>query len=298
MTTATTTTVVDQTSDAAFRVWIAEMITQLVTTCGVTQTADTGQVNTATVTRPAINSVAGYSILRFNDTAQATSPIFIKIEYGAGAAITQPIMMITVGTGSNGSGTLTGTLSPRTSIVGATIASTSTGYVSRWCYNTTDGVLSFTWKLNGAGAGSNLATLVLARTNDGTGAPTTAGYFLMTNGNTSVAILASGGATYCYSYGSSSFVVSGITAYAGPVLGLASFNSGGNIYVVPVLFALPVPGVLAMFGLAFAADIPIGTTVTVALVGSTTHTYVSCGTMFGATAPGGITGGTMLMIWE
>src|SRR5882757_2238071 len=151
--TVTTNTVVDQSTDAAFRVWIAEAITVLFTTLGVTQTADTGQINTATVTRPAvINTAAGYVIGRFNDTAQSTSPVFFKLEFGTGTVQpTNPAMWITIGTGSNGSGTLTGVIGTRVSTGGfGAIASTITPYVTSGCYNTTAGFLGFVWKMGAA----------------------------------------------------------------------------------------------------------------------------------------------------
>ena len=107
MTTASTNTAIDHTSDAGFRTWVAEIITQLLAV-GLTQTADTGQINTASVTRPAINTMAGYAIFRFNDTLHATNPIFLKLQFGTGGSTTTPAMQLQVGRGSNGSGTLTG----------------------------------------------------------------------------------------------------------------------------------------------------------------------------------------------
>lgn len=297
MTTATTTTVIDQSTDAAFRTWVAEIITALVTTCGVTQTADTGQINTATVTRAAINTAAGYVILRFNDTAQSTSPIFIKLEFGSGSATTEPSMWITVGTGSNGSGTLTGTTTTRQNIVGGTHASSVTSYVSRWCYNATDGILAMCWKIGGV-SGGNLGTILIARTTDSSGASTTNAYVSMTNGSTTSPI-GSTGTVQIYSYTSSALLTLGnALQYVAQLYASTSLNTGGNIYVIPMFFTSPVPGIMAMVGFAILADIALGTTVTLALVGSTTHTFVSVGQFYGASAPGNISGGTWLMIWE
>jgi hypothetical protein len=78
---------------------------------GLVQTADTGQANLATITSPGSpNSAGGYEIFRFNDTLQATAPVFIKVEYGGGnqAGNSNPAIWITVGTGTNGAGTITG----------------------------------------------------------------------------------------------------------------------------------------------------------------------------------------------
>jgi hypothetical protein len=77
---------------------------------GMVQTADTGQINWLTVTVPTvINERKGYEIWRFNDALQATAPVFLKISYGsANAAASYPGIWITIGTGSDGAGNLTG----------------------------------------------------------------------------------------------------------------------------------------------------------------------------------------------
>lgn len=97
---------------------------------GLVQTADTGQINPATVNAAgATGTSQGYEIWRFADGEQATAPIFFKVEYGSGASsITRPSMWITMGSGSNGAGTLTGQLTTRTTIAsGVTLAVGSRG---------------------------------------------------------------------------------------------------------------------------------------------------------------------------
>jgi hypothetical protein len=107
------TIVFQQTSDATFRTWVAAVLDQL-NDIGLTQTADTGQIDTATVSTPgAINTSQGYAIFRFNDTLQATKPIYFKIEFGSGTATTTPSIWMTIGTGSDGAGTITGTMLSR-----------------------------------------------------------------------------------------------------------------------------------------------------------------------------------------
>lgn len=91
---------------------------------GLTQTADTGQINLSTVTAPTGgNQSQGYEIWRFNDTLQATKPVYLKVEYGSGSGSQhQFALWFTIGTGSNGSGTITGTLFSRTQYYGANTA--------------------------------------------------------------------------------------------------------------------------------------------------------------------------------
>lgn len=100
------------TTDAKFRTWGLACSTAL-QACGLTKTTDTGQVNWATVTKPvAINTKAtsGYEIYRFADTLQSTKPVFLRIDFGSGgvASGNSPCTWLTVGTGTDGAGTITG----------------------------------------------------------------------------------------------------------------------------------------------------------------------------------------------
>lgn len=109
---------IDHTSDVGFRGWATSYMSQLLNCQDVlfnallVQTTDTGQINLGTVTRPAVNTAAGYQIFRLKDNS-----LFFKVEFGTGSSAGIPMMWLTVGTGSNGSGTLTGQTSTR-NIVG------------------------------------------------------------------------------------------------------------------------------------------------------------------------------------
>lgn len=98
----------DNTTDANFRAW-GSGISAALAACGLVQTGDTGQINWTTVTRP-LSAVTyqGFEIWRFNDSLQATCPVFIKIRYGSGGNNQYPGVEITVGQATNGAGTLTG----------------------------------------------------------------------------------------------------------------------------------------------------------------------------------------------
>lgn len=99
-------------SDAYFRLW-GKGISDALQALGVTKTADTGQIDWATVATPALtNTYQGYEIRQFTDGLQATNPILIKIEYGSsGAGAGYPCLKITVAHTSDGAGTLTGDIS-------------------------------------------------------------------------------------------------------------------------------------------------------------------------------------------
>ena len=129
MTTSTTLTPVDHTSTTGFRAWGSEVSAQLAA-IGLVQTADTGQINWTTVTWTATANVSsGYEIWRFAD-----STLYFKLEYGTGPnGSGYPSMWMTVGTGSNGSGTITGgaAISARTIITcSSTPVSTLTNFPS------------------------------------------------------------------------------------------------------------------------------------------------------------------------
>jgi hypothetical protein len=72
--------------DATFRAWGSGIAAQIAA-MGLVQTSDTGQINWVTVARPALNTIAGYEIWRFNDALQATKPVFIRIDYGTSSPV-------------------------------------------------------------------------------------------------------------------------------------------------------------------------------------------------------------------
>jgi len=116
-----------QTTDAEFRAWGSATKAGLAA-AGFVQTSDTGQIDWTTVLAPTVATTAqGYEIWSLNDAAQSTCPIFFKIEYGSGSTTpsARPNIWITVGTGSNGSGTINGV-----TILSRTAFNTSTNGVA------------------------------------------------------------------------------------------------------------------------------------------------------------------------
>jgi hypothetical protein len=127
MTTATTTVIMSNSSNANFRAWGSWMSSTL-TTLGFPKTADTGQVDWTTVTAPGAGSTSsGYEIRTFNDSLQSTSAVYFKLEWGSGTNASTPQMWITVGSGSDGAGTITGsaTVARATITNGAFVATSS-----------------------------------------------------------------------------------------------------------------------------------------------------------------------------
>ena len=123
--------------DATWRTWAQGIHAQL-TACGLVVASDTGQVDLTTANRPAANNYAGYKIYRFNDDLHNTGgkQLFIKWEYGVGAAVDRPGQRVTLSTGTNGAGTPTGIVASAFTLVSG--ASSGAG-VSRPSYCSGDG---------------------------------------------------------------------------------------------------------------------------------------------------------------
>lgn len=107
----------DCSSDINFRAW-GSAISNGIAGLGWIKTADIGQVNWTTVTKPTVaNTFTGYEIWRANDSLQGTDPIYFKISYGIGWINTQVNFQITVGTASDGSGNITSAPNTNTSVL-------------------------------------------------------------------------------------------------------------------------------------------------------------------------------------
>jgi hypothetical protein len=96
----------DNSTDAHFRSWGSAMSAAWAG-LGFVQTADTGQVNWTTVTRPLVLSTyQGYEVWKANDSLQSTCPIIFKIEYGSASTLANPGVRFTFGKGSDGAGSI------------------------------------------------------------------------------------------------------------------------------------------------------------------------------------------------
>lgn len=89
---------------ANFKSW-AQAISSFMTTAGWLQGSDTGQVNWSTIsTVPGTNAYV-YEIWQPND---GLTNFFLKVEYGNNGGTNNPAVRLSIGTGTNGAGTLTG----------------------------------------------------------------------------------------------------------------------------------------------------------------------------------------------
>jgi len=98
-------------TNAEFRL-MSSFMADVMQSGGITKTADTGQIDLTTANFPGSNDTyAGYEIRAFTDALQATAPVYLKIEYGRGPGANCFAVRLTWGSGSDGSGTITGTFS-------------------------------------------------------------------------------------------------------------------------------------------------------------------------------------------
>lgn len=221
------------TSDAHFRQWGSDLHAAFLG-AGLTQTADTGQIDWVTVTRPTgANTTAGSEMWRFNDSLQATAPIFIKVDFrsGSNSSGNNVGVQIQVGTGSDGALSLTGLTS---NVLGAhNMSSTAfSGTYNRvWaCYK--EG--SFNILADGmatTAAGNHSCTFGVSRSIDmTTGAYNADGCYI------TVPAAVNSSSVYLYSQAmnfSTSTLGATTTANAAPPGDLTTIDSGETVYVLP-----------------------------------------------------------------
>lgn len=281
-------------SDAEFRAWGSELSGKLAAV-GLVQHTDTGQITWATVARPAANTAAGFEIWRFNDALQGAAPIYLKIEYGTLNAATVPNIWLTVGTGTNGAGTLTGTVSDRNTTC-FTIAPAAGNFPSYLC--AAPNFVGLCWKSGAAGATGGQAFFAVSRTFDSAGAATADGFFVIWGSvNNSTVCLAQSVRTAAMAV---KYTASALYSIA-PMQPVGSLV-GADFQVYPVLGITPRAFVLPTLATVIASEVPAGTTFDVAMVGATARTLLSVGSGFRpvtvGTGPGTISTYGIAMLWE
>lgn len=102
--------VADNSTLANFKSW-ASAISAFFTTAGWTQSTDTGQVNWSTIaTVPGSNAFV-YEVWQPGD---GLTTFYLKVEYGNFGNANSPSLRLSIGTSTNGAGTLTGFYTPAT----------------------------------------------------------------------------------------------------------------------------------------------------------------------------------------
>lgn len=275
MTTQTWTTAVAHASDTDFRAWGSELSGKLAA-AGLVQTADTGQINWSTVTRPSTNTAGGYEIWRFNDSLQGTAPILIKIEYGTGSNATYPQIWATVGSGSNGAGTLTGTVSARDAVV-SNYTCGAGNYPSYLCVAA--GHFGLAWKVGAMSSNSGAGIFVVVRTHDTAGAPTATGalvYWGTISGASGTTIVSA----QSLRFAASAAVYAATTVYSLVPGQVTSSVVGADPQVYAHFGISPAVWTVPTMATVLVSEIPQFSSFPVAMVGSTPRTLLSLAAWF------------------
>jgi|GEM_PF-2694776 len=284
-------------SDATFREWGLELSTRL-STVGLVQTADTGQINWTTVNRAGTGALAGYEVWRFADPLQATVPIFILIEYRTGGTTTTPELRFRVGEGSNGSGALTGIQSTTRNIMGSAGATTDTAYSSYICL--VDGFLGIEHK---ASINNLTGSFFISRSSDSAGDETAEGLMISWGAGTAGGI----GARVCHRRASPSPGALEVqVSVANAMLGFMPFAPvstivDGDTQVALGFMSLPRPNPIFSLCGVYTSELAPGGTFTTTLVGSTPRTFIALSTQsgpFGSISSLSVGGLAFAMLWE
>lgn len=268
----------DNSTLANFKSW-ASTISAFFATAGWTQSTDTGQVNWSTIAAVPGSGSYVYEIWEPND---GLTNFFLKVEYGTNAASgsTGPSIRISIGTSTNGAGTLTGFVTGLQTIppVQTTVTSTVTQFQ---CYFSgvagRIGVLM--WRDDTTNAGPLF--FGVERSINSSGAYTSSYVTLISSGNTGSASCESWMQSVVFGVGvSNQIVASAVSTNSLPALdtGLASDVFNGNFAISPVFpnvgfFDNP----MTIVALAAASDITEGATFAILAANmpyGVSHTYL------------------------
>lgn len=101
-------------TDVAFRA-IGSDLSGMLASLGLVKVPFTGQVDWATVARPAAaRTTQGYEVWRFNDALQATAPVYLRLGYGSGYSATDFGLTAAIGAGVTADG---GLVAPKTDAI-------------------------------------------------------------------------------------------------------------------------------------------------------------------------------------
>lgn len=284
---STTVDISSFTTDAKFRTW-GSTISAALASAGLVQTADTGQVNWVTVSRPVTaGAQAGYEIWRFNDALQSTAPIYIRLVYctGGQAAGQNPMFQFSVGTGTDGAGNLVNPISSALNgpSVSNTSASTNPSQIIL-ATHTAGYALLYTSSTIAGSPGISTGMMAIERSrNQTTGAATSSGVLIWRGTFNSTTIASS--TTYAAAFAPFVVFSGGVNTPMMPPGDSANYGA----YLFPVYICLPQPTVaVGMVGYMVASAASWSTFTAKPIGSTTTHTYICIpdvyASMYGADA--------------
>jgi hypothetical protein len=269
---------VKTTTDAAAQDAFISGTKNLLTAVGLVQTADTGQIAlpvTTPITPTASTSGSyGYLVFRFPDALQATTPIFVKVDFRTDASGGQPMAQFTVSSTTNGAGVL-GSPSMQTPISSQSTLY-QTGLNNYACY--IDGTFTCLLGANAVAAATtannSVGAVMVDRARSSSGVAQAGGYLVEVN--------APFYNQYSLSrsiYGPASPALQSWIPALIPSANATSSSDGANVNVfrhyMMVPGVKPSLGALTYFNAEFGAYAPV----TVTVLGSS-HTYLPVGRAF------------------
>lgn len=280
-------------TDTATRAWAQAVLDALTTGAGLVQTADTGQLNPATVTAPAAGATLGYYILRFNDALQSTAPIYIKVILVATSTTAFGYCQFSFASGTDGAGTLTGASIFTFNGAGGSTTGDVTAY--GWGASGHGSSFSFVTMSGYAGTSSRAGQqiLVVSRTQDSDGTYNGDGFFVLGNSGYQTNVQW-GLRTTTGSTASNTSSANGLAAFTGNNQG-GSAVSGADISFFPLLVILAgkIQGAPTVAVGAFLGDIAVGSTFTLS-----TRTYLALGARSAKMDVTGSTSSQLCVRWE
>jgi hypothetical protein len=281
MTTATATAAFANSTDADFRAWGKEVSDNL-QACGLVKHTDTGQINWATVTLPASNSSGGFEIYKFGDTLHATRPIYIKIEYGRNQS-SAPQMWVTIGSATNGSGTISTIVIARTACCDDSTGTPSAAVAKRsdYCVMASLGYAMVMFKRQARSGGATTPAcwgfFAFWRSTDDNGDPDATGVNFMWLATTNTNTLGFNYTSYNFATGASGGVVGGGEYQAFVPWSLTSTLVSGVPQKFKFYQTMPKATPCPYIFLYLNTEIVDGTEAGVSLVGSANYTFLLAG---------------------
>lgn len=272
----------------------------MLTAAGLTRTADTGQIVwSAAMAVPGINAMYGYEIRTWNDGYGA---LYMRWEYWLATSSLRPYCKITIGTGSDGAGNITGQLFGGQMSIGDTGQMVAgTPYLAYACL--TDGAFTIAYTCYMTNSASTLPHWFIfeRRRDPDTGAVVAGGHFSYRCFGSAIA--QNWSATY--STTDASCLYTQFTPYANSGAPSSYYHGDspllGGVEAMPIYSSWPRPAMQQCCLFLWGPDIPVGAVFT-AIVGGAVRQYVVIGKNnltyrpFGTSAATGAV--ALAMLWE
>ncbi len=284
-------------TDTIFQNYVTDMHT-LFTSSGWAVASDTGQLDEATATMPAISTYAAPRLYYLDDSLHSTYPIYMKIEYGAGTTQTWSLTRVSFGVATTGAGSLTGPLTTSSiQLVPASTASSSDAAIlaTAPAYGSYgDGYSNVVLGDQVYGSGGNATPFIsVSREFDQTtGALVSNGNFAVITAGTAASLSTGISTAYSWDRNYNQRLGGGATRYVYPAW--LTSDPGSTIELFVNYVRLPQVAKLHTTVTFAEADSEYNQTFTATVLGSTPRTYRT----IPARAPSNLSGFSLAMLWD